>query len=216
MSHGRGKLVVLEGGDAAGKSTQTKLLMARVEEGSTKVFNFPRYHLPVGKIIRKALIGDFGDFRNLNPYLSSMPYTLDRISARAEMETALSQADVICNRYTPSNVAFQAAKFDRAERKEFIEFLEKLEYEEFCIPEPDLVIFLDVPLDIALRQLESRGEEKDQHEMDIRYQEEVASVYRQLSKERNPRWVLIHCAHGGIMRTPEEIHEDVWREYQKI
>jgi dTMP kinase len=138
------------------------------------------------------------------------------VSAREDLRKALLEGDVICNRYTPSNVAFQAAKLEGDERWNFVRYLEHQEYEILGVPKPDLVIFLDVPLSIALEQLRKRGGEQDQHERNVHYQEEVASVYRQLSVERHPEWVLIECARGNLMRSPEEIHQNVWREYMRL
>jgi len=212
----KGKLIVLEGGDAAGKKTQTKLLLAHARRGTITEFDFPQYDTPVGSRIKRALIGEFGDFLHLHPVLSSALYTIDRATAKGPLEEALKLGDVVCNRYTPSNVAFQAAKLEGDNRWDFVTYLEKLEYDTLGIPTPDLVIFLDVPLNVALTLLEQRGEEQDQHEKDSRYQEKVASVYRTLAAERAPGWAIIDSSRDGMLRAPEEIHSEIWKLYQTL
>ncbi len=212
----RGKLIVLEGGDAVGKSTQTDLLLAHARRGTITKFDFPQYNTPVGSRIKRALMGEFGDFLHLHPFLSSALYTIDRATAKGALEEALKLGDVLCNRFTPSNVAFQAAKLDGDDRWDFVSYLEKLEYDTLGIPAPDLVIFLDVPLDVALMLLEQRGEVQDQHEKDSRYQDQVASVYRTLASERAPRWAIINCSRDGMLRAPEEIHSEIWKLYQAL
>ena len=168
----RGKLIVLEGGDGAGKTVQVDLLHKRIP-GLVQVFEFPRYYTSrAGKLVGECLVGKHGDFLGLSPYLASLSYTLDRVGAKAMLTKALAEGIVICNRYTPSNIAHQAAKIsDTKEREAFIEFLEGLEYGEMQLPEPDIVLYLHMPADIASKlsknkkkreYLEGSGETEDQ------------------------------------------------------
>ena len=215
-------LIVLEGGDGSGKATQAALLKERLEKeaGPVELFDFPRYEDSLaGKLVGECLAGKHANFRHLSPHLASLPFTLDRVGARELLGASLERGIVMCNRYTPSNIAYQAAKLLAADRKKFIEFLEALEYEELHIPKPDLVIYLYVPTAIATKLIEKKkergylagtGEQKDQHERDIAYQDEVVRVYLDLANERDD-WQSVTCTNeAGDLLLREEIHERVW------
>jgi dTMP kinase len=204
-----GRLIVVEGGDASGKRTQVKLLIDALESAGVRSahFTFPRYESPIGRVIGRALKGAYGDFRALHPHLASALYTVDRAAAAPRMRELLADAVVVCDRYTPSNIAYQAAKLPIDERQQFIAELEEIEYEDIGLPKPDFVLYLDVPVDLARTLALSRGA-LDQHEADLAYQEEVARVYRGLISVRE-QWELVPCAHGDSMRSREDIHRDV-------
>jgi dTMP kinase len=91
-----GKLIVIEGGDGAGKGTQSELARAALAElGEITYFDFPRYGKSIaGKIVGAALKGDYGDFLHMHPLISSLPYALDRVGAREEILAALEKGNV--------------------------------------------------------------------------------------------------------------------------
>ena len=214
----RGKLIVIEGGDGSGKATQGALLLEFLKtKGKVGYFDFPQYGKTVfGDLTGRCLKGDYGDFLHISPYLSSLPYMLDRASAKDDILAALGKGNVVCNRYVTSNLGFQAAKLKGKERRDIIEFLEKGEYEDIGLPRPDLVIYLEVPHRVAsafVLKKDVRGylgceKAKDQHEADAGYQKEVAKVYKELAKER-PGWRIISCVRNGKTLTPEAIHKQV-------
>ncbi|MBV9159877.1 MAG: dTMP kinase [Candidatus Kaiserbacteria bacterium] len=211
----RNPLIVLEGIDGAGKATQVKLLSARLKkEGrAASVFSFPRYGTPVGNIIRESLQGKHGDFRNLDAYLTSIPYALDRAVALPQLQQALKKGPVICDRYTTSALAFGAAKCKPSERAKFQKFFEDLEYKQLGVPKPDLVLYLSLPTTAAQRLLSKEGKKKDQNERDRAFQKEVARLYEQLAKR--PGWKRVPCVEKGRLLSPREIHERIWREVSK-
>ncbi len=214
----KNKLIVIEGGDGSGKETQSKLLLTYLKKkGKVSYFDFPQYDKTVfGKLTGKCLAGDFGDFLHLSPYLSSLPYILDRATAKEAIQSALKKGNVVCNRYTPSNICFQAAKLSGKERTQFIKFLEQGEYEEIGMPHPDIVLYLDVSRDIASdlvlkkkkRDYLGEVEVKDQHEKDLSYQEKVAEVYRSIAKDRR-NWHIVSCVKNGNIFPMEVIHEKI-------
>lgn len=217
----KGKLIVLEGGDGSGKTVQAKLLHERLS-GRAQVFEFPRYYTSrAGKLVGECLAGEHGDFLKLGPYLASLPYTIDRAGAKKMLGKALEKGNVICNRYTPSNLAHQGAKIsDMRARGAFIDFLEALEYEELELPRPDIVIYLYVPVAIAAKlgenkekraYLKNSGEIRDQHERDLAYQENVAKAYMGIAKDRDD-WHIVRCVEDGdVLLSPRVIHELVWK-----
>ncbi len=221
MKNIHNKLIVVEGGDGAGKATQAKLLLEALEKLGVKTtyFDFPRYEDSFfGALTGRALKGDFGDFRHMSPYMSSLPYMLDRAMAKVALYDALRDGVVICNRYTSSNTAFQATKFRGAARKRFIEFLEHAEYDEIGLPRPELVVYLYVPPKYSkqlVKKKSSRGYlgkkngARDQHERDQRFQIDVVKTYISLTKARRD-WKRIDCCDKkGKLMCPEVIHSMV-------
>lgn len=219
MFRNQGKLVVIEGADGSGKGTQARLLAKAIQEyAEASFFEFPRYKKSAfGKLIGRCLAGEFGNFLELSPYFSSLPYILDRARAKYLLLESLKEGHVICDRYTTSNLAHQAAKLPESERAAFIDFIEKGEYEELGLPAPDLVIYLSVPLVISMELVSKKslrdylnGEAKDQHEEDPDYQQKVMDMYLWLAKN-NPNWRVINCLEKGKMLSREEIHLKVMK-----
>lgn len=227
MKTKKGMLIVIEGADGSGKATHAELLIAALTKQGYKVMkqDFPRYYTSIyGKLIGEALHGDHGDFLKMSPYLSSLPYALDRMSASKEMKKAMEKGTIIIsNRFTPSNLAFQAAKLKKGKaRNDFIQFLEQVEYIEGGVPKPDLVVYLNVPTDVAQKLILQKGIQKymkgkgthDQYEKDKEYQKEVSRVYMDLAKARKD-WVLIDLTKKGEMLSKEENHKKVLKVVEK-
>lgn len=217
------KFIVIEGGDGAGKGTQAKLLVEKLsKEAKVSFFDFPQYEKTLaGKLVGRYLKGEFGDPLLLSPYIASVPYALDRVAAKEELNRALEEGIVICNRYTPSNIGHQASKLPENKREEFISWLEQLEYGELKIPKPTLVIYLYVPVEISSRLVDKKearayigGEStkgaKDGHEKDSEYQQKSIDVYTKMSKERSD-WKLVSCVEDDRLLSIEEIHEKIMR-----
>lgn len=224
----RGKLIVLDGGDGAGKGTQTKLLIEKLQSRGFAVssLDFPRYEESLfGGLCGRALKGEFGDFVALSPYLASLPYTLDRVGVRSELFRLLEYNVVVCNRYTPSNIAYQAAKLSGKMREKFVDFLTTAEYVELGLPMPSLVLYLYVPVRIAhvlVAQKNARGYlgkkrgARDQHEANQAYQERVMKTYLWLAKKNPGTWRVINCAPRGKILSREAIHQLILAEIEKL
>lgn len=212
----KGKLVVIEGSDGSGKTTQLELLRSFFEKKNYLhiAFDFPRYQDTFhAKTITKYLSGEYGEPNRQNPYLVSLTYSLDRLTAREEIYYSLNDGKIVlANRYVPSNKAYQGAKLPLRKRLEFFEWLDELEYDVNKMPREDLVIFLYVPYEISMkltREREKRftGIKRDLHEENRRLQIEAEKVYLQLTK--NPHWVKINCEKDGKLRSKQDIHKEV-------
>jgi len=208
----KGKLIVFEGSDGTGKTTQAKLLLDYLKK-RTKTpcvyISFPRYKDSLwGQMVRRYLDGEFGEIDEVNPYLASVLYAGDRFSASSQIEKWLKEGKiVVCNRYVGSNLAHQVAKFQIPNSKfQFIRWLEKLEYEENKIPKEDLVILLHVPAAISRKLISQR--KLDIHERDLEYLGRVVDVYESLANGRK-NWVKVQCIKNGKILKPEEIHQRV-------
>ncbi len=216
------KLIVIEGADGAGKGTQTGLAINALQNDMGVVVttnSFPRYETSMaGKLVGEALKGEYGNFLGLHPKLASLPFTLDRAGAAPDIRTALQKGVVLLDRYTPSNAMYQGAKFKTPEEQdEFIAWLEKIEYQELGLPEPNLVIYLAVPIEFS-RELVLKKDPRgylgknrratDQHESNQDFQEAVAALYRRTAESRK-NWALIECVEDGQLLPIDAIHHRV-------
>lgn len=213
-------LVVLEGLDGAGKSTQVRKLKEYLESvrGSLDYIHFPRYESPVyGGLIGKFLRGGFGSLDSVHPQLVALLFAEDRHAALPEIRDALDKGStVLLDRYVYSNIAYQCAKLaDNEEAEELREWILNTEFGHFNLPRPDLNIFLDVPISFVEKSLNaSRANDgdrnylngqKDIHEADIEFQKRVRAMYRRQAS-LDPTLVVIDCAaEDGSMLPPDDI-----------
>lgn len=207
-----GRLIVFEGIDGVGKATQTRILAKRLraEGRRATVFSSPRYDLPTGRLVRRALMGEFGDFLRLDPHISALAYLLDFAAWRDEMLRALEKGDVLCDRYVQSTIAYHGAKCPASKRARFLKECSSLAFDALRLPKPHRVLLLDVP--VSLSQKLMREKKKDQFESSAAYQKKVALVYSRLSKDRS--WKKISCAEHGEMLSREAISEKVRKALQ--
>ena len=216
-------LVVLEGLDGAGKSTQVKKLRAYLKShfGSLEYIHFPRYDAPVyGDLISRFLRGDFGSNEAVHPQLVALLFAEDRHGAAPQMkQTLASGGTVLLDRYVYSNIAYQCAKLkNKEEADDLREWIFNTEYGNFDLPVPDLNIFLDVPIGFVESKLKSQrgGEDReylegaqDIHEADIQFQIRVRDIYRKQC-ERDPKFIRVACSdENGNMLPPDVIFAKV-------
>ena len=211
----RGKLIVIDGTDGAGKETQTKLLEKRLNSEGIHVikYSFPNYDSVYGQMISQYLQGDFGTSTEVHPKLASLLYAFDRGMVADEMTGHLESGHyILCDRFIESNLAYQQAKLPEEERDDFFKWLTDLEHNELRVPESDAVLFLRVPVDISRTNMDGR-DELDGHESNQTYQQEVLKSYEALSEDSD-KWTIIDCTNNGEMRSREEIHEEIYQAIQ--
>lgn len=211
----KGNLIVIDGIDGAGKTTQIDLLkQALVSQGQAwETISFPRYEDNLyGQLIRRYLNGEFGGIDQVNPYLMALAYAGDRVLAKPLIENWLDEGKVvIANRYVSSSKAHLGANLPEDKREEFISWIDQLEYDTNKIPEPDLTILLDV--DPSIGQKNVQGGERDIHEDNIRHLAEAGRIYLKLSKTE-VNWKVVNCMDGNQMRTPGDIHKELINEWK--
>lgn len=228
MNHKKGKLVVIDGTDGSGKGTQTELILKHLEEAGKqhKYIDFPRYYTSFhGKMVARYLSGEFGGKDSASPYLTSLFYAMDRLTARDEMIDWLEEGNVVvANRYTTSSMAFQTARIPKKDQETFLKWLYEMEYKEHKLPKEDLVLFLYVPVEISQALLEkkskkerryAKGKKKDVYEADVQYQRDVLALYLKLAK-KNKHWEVIKCVDSkGKLLSITKVHEKVLRALKK-
>lgn len=217
------KLLVIEGIDGAGKSTQIKLLREFLRNTGFKneYLHFPKTDAPYfGELIARFLRGEFGSLSEVDPYLVAMLYAGDRKDSAPLIEGWLREKKfVLLDRYTYSNVAYQCAKLgDQAEQEKLMNWILSLEFNHFAIPKPDLNVFLDVPFSFTEKKLLSdrsgsdrdylKGN-KDIHEESLSFQRKVRDMYIRVSA-KDSNLAIINCSSNkGEMLPPRDIFESI-------
>jgi len=212
-----GKLIVIEGTDGSGKSTQFKRLTQRLEEENTafRRLVFPQYSEPSSALIRMYLGGEFGTKpSDVNAYAASTFYAVDRYASYKKVWQDWYEGGglIVSDRYTTSNAVHQASKEPQEKQKDFLEWLYDLEYHKLGLPAPDLVIYLDVPTDFTEAMMRRREADTnthaDIHEQDMAYLATCRRTGKMAAEYYG--WTVIQCVRDGAMRSIEDIHEEIY------
>ena len=213
-----GKLIVIEGTDGSGKSTQFRALTERLQqEGQEfKTLVFPQYSEPSSALIRMYLGGEFGSHpSDVNAYAASAFYAVDRYASykKAWGQWYEEGGLIVSDRYTTSNAVHQASKEPPEKQSEFLKWLYEFEYDKLGLPRPDLTIYLDVPTAFTEKLMRHREAETnthaDIHEQDLSYLATCRETGRAAAKFYG--WNIIECVQDGQMRSIEDIHEEIYR-----
>lgn len=212
----KGTLIVFEGTDGSGKATQAKRLLESLTARGVpcREIDFPRYGNPFAEPANLYLHGALGSAPgDVSAYAASVLFAVDRYASYKEDWGGFYESGgvVVANRYVTSNAVHQASKLPEGERRPFLDWLFDLEYNRLGLPRPDLVLYLDMPVEISEQMLRRRenatGTSADIHEQDGDYlrrcRENAGAIARDLG------WRVISCAERGRPRPPEEIHQEV-------
>lgn len=213
MNQEHGKLVVLEGLDGVGKSTQLEAVAMRMRDitgGIVRTLHYPTDHLPTGDIIRSYLFGTF--MAGASAHAVASLFALDRYAyySSAWAKDYLAGDLILCDRYTTANFVYQAARVEKSQREEFVKWCKEYEYGVLGLPEPDLVIWLDLPVeesDKFIAQRHKRGVNRDKYENDPYFRYVCREVAHTVVERE--KWTVVHCIDEGGVRTPKLITEDI-------
>ena len=216
----KGKLIVIEGTDCSGKETQSNLLIEKLKNDGVriKMFSFPNYNSPTGKIIGGPYLGKSyiseGWFPegapNVDPKVSALYYAADRLYNIDKIEFLLDNGvNVILDRYVYSNMAHQGGKLsDKNERLSMYEWLDNLEFNLLELPRPDIGVFLHMPYELSLSLKKGRAEDLDQNEKDKNHLINAEMAYIELANKYD--FYTIECNDNDRIRTIEEINSDLY------
>lgn len=225
----KSKIIVIEGTDGSGKETQTKRLMEHLKNEGHKVFttSFPKYESDSSALVKMYLNGKIAESANdVSAKAASVFYAADRyITYKKEMEGLYESGDYVMlfDRYSGSNIIHQGAKIVASlenkkmaemELQNFIMWLYNFEHRDLCIPQPDVVIYLNVPVEYTEKLREGRknksngAEKQDVHEADGSHLRNASKAG--LMAADMLKWNVVECVKDDKMRTIEDIAEEVF------
>ncbi|MDH3279379.1 MAG: dTMP kinase [Nitrosopumilus sp.] len=188
-------IVVIEGGDQAGKLTQSTLLEKALKKQKikTELFHFPDYNTPIGKEIRKYLDGK----RKFPPQVIHCLLAANRWEKLDQILSAQEKNSVlIMNRYYHSNLIYGLANGMKQK------WLENL---DVGLPKADLVILLDVTQKESFRRQKTN---RDKFEKNEEFLRKISKIYRSTAKKKH--WKIIDASNSK-----EEVHEEILRTLSK-
>ncbi|MFZ4632267.1 MAG: dUTP diphosphatase [Patescibacteria group bacterium] len=220
-----GKLIVIDGTDGSGKTTQLNLLKTRLENEGYEVMvaDFPQYNQKSAGLVEEYLSGKYGQADEITPYQASIFYAVDRYDASAKIRNWLQNGKIVlANRYTSANMGHQGGKIDNPlERKAFFNWLYDLEYKLFNIPKPDLSLILHVEAEISQKLAHDRartdwsGSKADIHENNLDHLKKAERVYVEIA-DSYPEFQLISCTKNNEILSRDEISLLVWIMVKRI
>ena len=218
----KNKLIVIEGTDGCGKKTQTKLLNDRlVNMGINSIIqSFPNYDSPACAPVKMYLNGDFGDVTCFDAYQANSLYAVDRLCTMQKHKSHIANGGtIIFDRYVESTMLHQAALIDDVnERDKFLDYVNDFDFGTLKLPKPDLVIFLDVPVEVSKKLADARGEFKSGNKKDI-LESDVNHLYKAYNAGKyvanKYNWVIVNCVKDGQLMSVEEISDLIFNEIMK-
>lgn len=228
-----GKLIAIEGFDGAGKETQTNLLVEHIQQHSKRkqevsVASFPMYSRPYGLLVREYLQGGPEGFVDMATALyAAMLYAGDRRDILPMLSFWLEEGRiVIADRYTPSNLAHQAARLEPARRAAFQQKIYRIEHEVMQLPKPDLVLLLTIPVEVSQRRTAAQRNNApsnakvhatDIHEQDAEHLAGASAEFMKMATNNLfYNWVVVDCCPNGLELTSDEVHEKVWEVVKPV
>lgn len=210
------KLIIIEGLDGSGKSTQTALVEKYLSDNNInfRKIKLPDYDSKSSTLVKMYLGGEFGkNADDVNAYAAGSFYAVDRYASYKLDWSKDYNNDVLilADRYATSNSIYQMEKLDKSEWDNYLEWSADFEYNKLGIPKPDLVIFLDMPVDISQKLMTGRynGDEnkKDVHESDVTFLESCRKSALYSAEKQG--WVVIPCSDGEKPYSIENIHNKI-------
>ncbi len=220
----KGKFIVIEGTDGSGKKTQAKILCEKLNEAGINciVQSFPNYDSPACTPVKMYLNGEFGDIGCLDAYQANSLYAVDRLCTMMGLKDHIENGgSIVFDRYVESTMLHQAALIEnQEERDKFLDYVNDFEFGKLKLPKPDLVIFLDVPVEVSKKLADSRGEYKSGNKKDILEQDisHLTKAYNSGKYVANKYgWTQISCLNeSGNLKSIEEISNDIFKVVKKL
>lgn len=220
----KGKFIVIEGTDGSGKKTQAKILCEKLNEAGINciVQSFPNYDSPACTPVKMYLNGEFGDIGCLDAYQANSLYAVDRLCTMMGLKDHIENGgSIVFDRYVESTMLHQAALIEnQEERDKFLDYVNDFEFGKLKLPKPDLVIFLDVPVEVSKKLADSREEYKSGNKKDILEQDisHLTKAYNSGKYVANKYgWTQISCLNeSGNLKSIEEISNDIFEVVKKL
>ncbi|XP_070609311.1 thymidylate kinase isoform X1 [Erythrolamprus reginae] len=202
MAGRRGALIVLEGVDRAGKSTQSRRLVEALwaEGHQAELLRFPERSTETGQLISSYLEKK----NNLEDHTVHLLFSANRWEQVPSIKEKLSQGvTLIVDRYAFSGVAFTGAKEYLLQVLIISEqnfSLEWCKQPDVGLPKPDLILFLQLSTSEAAK----RGEFGNERYENTYFQEKVLRCFYHLIEDKSLNWKLIDAS-----KNIEDLHKEI-------
>ena len=172
----RGKLIILEGIDGSGTTTQTERLVEYLrQQGQTAMSTREPSGGPVGCLLREMLLGQhrMPQGASVDGRTMALLFAADRLDHLQREVTPLlaGGVHVVSDRYLMSSLAYQAEEADQ----EWVTLLAR------GVRPPDLTILLDIPVEVGAKRRALAGRPVERYDADS-YLARVAENYRRLAR----------------------------------
>lgn len=210
------KLIVIEGLDGSGKSTQTSLIEEYFKSADVdyKKIKLPDYDSDSSALVKMYLNGEFGkNAEAVNAYAAGAFYAVDRYASYmlGWHKDYKEKSVILADRYATSNSIYQMEKLPENEWNSYLDWSDDFEYGKMGIPRPDTVIFLDMPVEISQKLMSMRynGDEnkKDVHECDCEFLQRCRQCALYAAKKQG--WKVVACSDNGEPLPIESIHNKI-------
>lgn len=213
----KGKIIVFEGLDHSFKETNAKALYDYIKENITDkviLLSFPNYESTSSKFVVKYLKRQYGELAQVNPYTRCMFYAVDRYDSISEMDIHRLLVEgyyIIMDRYTTSNLLFGSAEYeDNEDKDKFIDWSIDFEYNKNNLPKEDIVIYMNMPTEIAFELIKKRDNviDNDIHENDNSYLKKVENnALNYICDKLN--WNIVDCVKDDQIRSEQDIFNNI-------
>ena len=220
----KGKVIVIDGLDGCGKSTQFELCTKKLEEMGKKIksVSFPDYESPSSALVKMYLAGEIAKTADeVNAYAASSFYAVDRYASyKTKWEKNYKNGEIIlAGRYVSSNAIHQMCKLDDFEHDAYLDWLFDYEYEKLGLPKANAVIFLDLPVEASQKLLSKRYEgdenKKDIHESNFEYMKKCRKNALYAAKKLG--WTVIDCMENeNAIKSVEKINQEIMKVISEV
>ena len=209
-----GRLIVLEGLDGSGKATQTELICKKLTKRNKKFckLSFPDYNEPSSALVKMYMNSEFGSSPDdVNVYAASSFYAVDRYASYKKFwkRNYENGQIIIADRYTTSNEIYQLCRLEKSQWDGYLEWLEDYEYSKLGLPKPDLVIYLDMPVEVSQKLMKSRyngdDSKKDLYEKNVDFLKKCRETAMHTAKKFG--WKVVSCSENGAPKPIGEISD---------
>ncbi|MDE6762870.1 MAG: deoxynucleoside kinase [Oscillospiraceae bacterium] len=217
-----GKLIVIDGLDGSGKTTQFDILKEKLaEKTAVKSISFPDYQNPSSSLVKMYLNGEISEnASDVNAYAASSFYAVDRYASYKMFweKNYLDGELILASRYVTSNAIHQMGKLPESEWDGYLKWLADYEYAKLGLPEADMVIFLDMPVDISQRLMSGRYDgddsKKDIHEANVKYLQTCRKSALYAAEKLG--WRIVPCSEDGKILSVGDINDKLMQLIKEV